>query len=85
VIDRDRGNPTEIVDAVVEQPAGIRTEIGRGLEVDVAGQNQARDSDRPKELFIVSRRPSSHRRSRLGKEVLNDDFLDVAVSFVGLT
>jgi hypothetical protein len=53
VIGRDRRDATEVVDAEVEQSRGVVAQIGRRLEVDRRGQDQARDGDRPVELLVA--------------------------------
>ena len=46
--------------------------------MDVLGQDQTSDADRPVELLVTRTRRVRHERARLGQEILDDDLLDVA-------
>ena len=80
MIGRDRRNPAPIVDPRLHQPGEVhRRQIGRRLDVHVRPQHQPRRRDRPHQVFEIRLRRCCHRRAGLGAEVLDDDFLDVAV------
>ena len=80
VVGRDRRDAAPVVDAGVEQHAEVVGQVGRGLEVDVRGQDQAGQGDGLEVVVGRARRRPVHGRAGLGQEVLDDDLLDVAVA-----
>jgi hypothetical protein len=85
-IDEVRGqrrHAAPVVDAGgddLRQHAGA--EIGRRLNAHVGAEQDARHGDGPQQFVEIGLRRVRHLGFRLGAEVLNDDFLDVAVALV---
>ena len=79
----DRRNAAPIVDARFDQPAQpTGAQIGRRLDIHVGREDQARHRDGPKMLFDRGRGDLGHPGSRLGPEILHDDFLDMSMGVV---
>ena len=72
-----------VVDAGIDEPrqhAGAQ--VGRRLDVHLRAQHQPRRGDRPEQVLQGGLGRAGHPGLRLGPEVLDDDFLDVAVLVV---
>ena len=81
VVGRHRRHAAPIVDAGPDELRQILgPQVRRRLNVDRRAEDQAGDRDRPQ--MLVERRLGriNHPRAGLGAEVLDDDFLDVAVA-----
>ena len=84
-VDVVRGNgrhAAPVVDAGVQQDPEVVGQVGRGLQMDLGGQNQPGHGDGPEELFRRAGRSLGHGGTQLGQEVLDDHLLDVAVTAV---
>ena len=82
VVGGHRGHAAPVVDAGADQRAQLVGEVGRRLQMDVVGQDEAGRGDGPEELVGGARRVAVHRGPGLGQEVLDDHLLDVAVTGV---
>ena len=79
----DRGNAAPVVDARFQQTREVVVaQVRRGLDVHVRSKDQAGESDGAQHIFKRRLRMRGHGNFRLGAEILNDDFLDVAVFFM---
>jgi hypothetical protein len=79
----DRRNAAPIVDARFNQPAQpTGAQIGRRLDIHFRREDQSRHRDGPKMLLNRGRRNLGHAGSRLGPEILHDDFLDMSMGVV---
>jgi len=80
VVERDRGNAAPVVDPSLDQNAVFAGgQVWRGLDVHLGAKQNAGDGDGPQKFVEVGLGGLGHPRARLGAEVLDDDFLDVAV------
>ena len=78
-----RRYPAPVVDAGIDEPrqhAGAQ--VGRRLNVHLRPQHQSRRGGRPEQVLQGGLGRAGHPGLRLGPEVLDDDFLDVAVLVV---
>ena len=82
VVGGDRGDAAPVVDAGRQQRSQVVGEVGRGLQVDLGGEDQSGRGDGPEELVGRAGRPLVHGGARLGQEVLDDHLLHVAVASV---
>ncbi len=83
VIGRHRRDAAPIIDAGGDQlreRAGAQ--IGRRLDVHARPEDQPRHGDRPQMVVEVGLGRLRHAGAGLGAEILDDDFLDVAVAVV---
>ena len=80
VVGGDGGDTTPVVDARIEEHTEVVGQIGRRLEVHVGRQHDPGHGQRAEVVLGRAGRRLVHGRARLGKEVLDDDLLDVAVS-----
>src|SRR5438046_7946619 len=83
VVDRQRRDPAPVVETGGEQSRiDTRREVRRRLDVDVGAEHEPRHGQRAQ--HVVERRLGlpAHGNTRLGPEVLDDDFLHVAVALV---
>ncbi len=83
MVRRHRGNAAPVIDARIHQsPERAGIEIWRRLDVHLRLEQEPRHRDRPKMLVNVERRHVRHPRPGLGPEILDNDFLDMAVGIV---
>ena len=83
VVGGDGRNPAPIVDAGFNEPVQrAGAQIGRRLDVHVRRKYQPRHRDGPQMLLGRRRGRFGHAGSRLGPEVLHDDFLDMPMGVV---
>ena len=83
VVGRDRRDAAPVVDARLDQAAIARLlQVGRRLDRQRVAEDQARDGDGPQQLVERRLGRIGHARVGLGLEVLDDDFLQVAVRAV---
>src|SRR5439155_10967335 len=86
VIARNRRNAAPIVYARLEhQVMIVRVEIRRNLNVHLATQNEACRRNGARNLHRAWFCATRHSRAGLGSEILNDDFLNMAVGVVQLS
>src|SRR5229473_574077 len=79
----DGRNAAPIVDARIEQTGEIVVaEVWRGLNVHLRAEDEAGERDGAQHVFKRRLRMRGHGNFRLGAEILDDDFLDVAIFFV---
>ena len=80
VVGRDRRDAAPVVDAGLDQAAVARLlQVGRRLDRQRVAEDQARDGDGPQQLVERRLGRIGHARVGLGLEVLDDDFLQMAV------
>ena len=80
VVGRDRRDAAPVVDARLDQAAVARLlQVGRRLDRQRVAEDQARDGDGPQQLVERRLGRIGHARVGLGLEVLDDDFLQMAV------
>ncbi len=80
MVRRDRRYAAPVVGAGREQRRErARAQVGRRLDRHAGAEDEPRDGDRPLQLLERGLRMLRHARARLGAEVLDDEFLDVAV------
>jgi hypothetical protein len=83
VVPGDRRNTAPVVDAgPQQQPKPIRRKVGRRLNVGLGAQQQASDRDGPGQVIQARFGRRRHRGARLTPEILDDEFLQVAVCVV---
>ena len=83
MIRRHRRDAAPVVDAGADQRREIAIgEVGRRLDVHLRLEQQSGDRYGPQMLSCRGGRRLRHARAGLGPEILDDDFLDVPVSFV---
>ena len=86
MVARDRRHAAPVVD-----PGGDHlgeccgVQIGRRLDVHFRPEDQPGNGNRPQMLVEAGLGRVGHPRARLGAEILDDDFLDVAIALVQLT
>ena len=79
-IRRHRRHTAPIIDAGVDQRRqAARAEIGRRLNVHLGTKDQACGGDGPTEFIEIGLGRIGHAGARLGAEILDDDFLDMAM------
>src|SRR5713226_8403845 len=79
----DRRNATPIVDAGIKQAREIViAQVRRGLDVHLRAEDQSSERDGAEHIFKRWLRMRGHGDFRLSAEILDDDFLDVAVLFM---
>ena len=80
---RHRRDAAPVVDAGVDellQHAGIQ--VRRHLDAHLRAEDQARHGDGPQQIVERRFRRVGHQRVGLGAEILDDDFLDMAVALM---
>ena len=83
MIGRDRRDPAPVVDTGSDQIAEfVSTEIGWRLDGHVGAEQITRRRNRPEKVVEARFRRPRHLRARFGPEILNNDFLDMAVAVV---
>ncbi len=81
IIRRQRRDPAPIVDACCDQFGKRRgTQVGRRLNAHVGSEHEPGGGDGPEQLLAIGGGRMGHDRAGLGHEILNDDFLNVAVT-----
>src|SRR5947209_10530648 len=84
VVDRQRRDPAPVVETGGEQSRiDTRREVRRRLDVDVGAEHEPRHGQRAQHVVESRLGLPVHGNTRLGPEVLDDDFLHVAVALVG--
>ena len=80
MIERDRRNPAPIVNPRSDQfNQSLAIEIGRGLDGNLVGQHDTRGGNNAQEIVLAGFGRAGHFGARLGAEVLDDDFLQMAM------
>ncbi len=83
VVAGDRRNAAPIVDAGRDHLGQARrVQIRRRLDIHLGTEDQPGDGDRPQMVVEIGFGRVRHPGPRLGPEILDDDFLDVAVAVV---
>src|ERR1700733_4101271 len=83
VIGRDRRDAATVVDSSADERGEFaRAQFWRRLDVNLRHKKETRDSYCPKMIVERRRLDASHARPGLRPKVLDDDFLDMAVSVV---
>ncbi len=86
VVGRDGGDTAPIVDAGLDQPAIARLlQVGRRLDRQRVAEDEARDGHGPQKLVERRLGCSRHARIGLGAEILDDDFLQMAMIAMQVT
>ena len=80
VIGSHWGDAAPVVDSSVEQHPEVIGEVGWRLKMHFWRQNETSEGDGVEVVIERAGRFGVHRRSILGKEVLHDDFLHMAIS-----
>ena len=83
VILRDRGNAAPVIDTCADKLAKLsRLQIWRSLHHHLGWQDQPCGGDRPQVFIEAKIGRIGHQRIRLGAEILDDHFLDMAIAGV---
>ena len=74
--------PQSLIPAAIISSNRVRHQIGRRLEVHRRAEDQPRHGNRPQMLGEIRLGRVRHARAGLGAEILDDDFLNVAVALM---
>ena len=83
VVDRDGRDAPEIRDARLNEREYVIDEVRGRLDRNIRGQDRARERDGIQMGVRWARGVITHRRARFGYEVLDDDFLNMAIAQMG--
>ena len=84
VVGGHRRHATPVVDAGAEERTEVVGEVRWDLQVDVGGEDEPGQGDGVEVVVGRARAGCVHRGAGLGKEVLDDDLLHVAVAAMRL-